>query len=577
MKSTIKTHCLAALITLFCGCCCGTAFAQGVDMIITNANVVTADPARPTATSIAIHKGLIISVGDDERMKKFMGKDTTVHDLKGHTVVPGFIESHAHLTGIGRMLTNLDLTQATSWDEIVALVEQAAKKAKPGEWIIGRGWHQSLWKKKPEPSFDGYPIHDQLSRISPNNPVFLTHRSGHMCFANQKAMVMAGVSRNTVSPEGGEIPRTREGDPIGVFRETAQSLIGRALSKSRASMSAADLKKEFEQHVLLAQKECLKYGITTFCDAGMPVDDVFRLKQMADQGQLNIRIWAMLRSSNQELAKSAPLLRSIKNYGGRLDVGGIKQMVDGALGAHGAWLLQPYADLPESTGLVVTPVETIRETARIAFESQLQLCVHAIGDRANREMLDLYEEYYSKAGDRKLRWRIEHAQHVHPDDIPRFGKLGIIPSMQSIHCTSDGPFVPSRLGDKRSQQGAYVWRSLLDTGAKIANGSDAPVEPVNPLLGYYSAVTRQMKNGKIFFGEQKMSRLQALRSYTLDAAYAIFAEKKRGSITVGKEADLVVLSKDLTKVEESEIQNIMVLKTMVGGEFVYEAEPSKQP
>lgn len=488
---------------------------QEATTILTSGNIITVDSERPKAESIAIRNNLILAVGSNEEIDAYRGKETKIIDLQGKTVVPGFIESHAHLTGIGRMLTNIDLTQATSWEEIVELVEAAVKKARPGEWIIGRGWHQSLWKTKPKPEFDGYPIHDQLSKISPNNPVYLTHRSGHMCFANEKAMNLAGVSRGTEAPEGGEIPRNREGDPIGVFRETAQGLISRALAKSREGMTKAELIREFENQVELAQRECLKYGVTTFCDAGMPSQDVLRLKNMIDKGKLDLRLWVMLRSSNAALKRDAPILRSISDYGqGRLHVGGIKQMVDGALGAHGAWLLEPYSDLPESTGLIVTPVETIRQTAQIAFENQLQLCVHAIGDRANREMLDLFEEYYQKAGDRKLRWRIEHAQHLHPDDIPRFGKLGIIASMQAIHCTSDGPFVPSRLGEERSSQGAYVWRSLLDSGAIIANGSDAPVEPVNPILGFYSTVSRQMKNGNVFFGEQRLTSMEALKSYT---------------------------------------------------------------
>lgn len=574
MRSPVtRTTCQAALLIFCCFQLAPFVTGQDVDFILRHGNIVTVDPSRPQAEALAIGDGKILAVGSDQEILRLKTDKTRVIDLEGKTVVPGFIESHAHLTGIGRMLTNLDLTQAESWEEIVELVEAAVKKSKPGEWIIGRGWHQSLWKKKPEPSFDGYPIHDQLSKVSPQNPVYLTHRSGHMCFANENAMRMAGVSRGTVAPKGGEIPRNRKGDPIGVFRETAQGLISRALAASREGMTAAEYSREFENYVELAQRECLKYGVTTFCDAGMSVNDVLRLRSMVDQDKLDLRIWAMLRSSNASLRIGIPLVSSIKNYGGgRLHVGGIKQMVDGALGAHGAWLLKPYSDLPESTGLVVTPVETIRGTAELAFKHNLQLCVHAIGDRANREMLDLFEEYYQKAGDRKLRWRIEHAQHIHPDDIPRFGKLGVIASMQGIHCTSDGPFVPSRLGEKRSANGAYVWKSLLESGALIANGSDAPVEPVNPILGYYSTVTRKMKNGKIFYGQQKLSRMEALRSYTQDAAAAIFAENERGSISPGKQADLVVLSQNILKVTDDELKKTRVLKTFVAGDLVYTAK-----
>lgn len=552
------------------------ANGQQVDWIIHNANVITVDESTPSAEAFAVSDGKILAVGSNAEMLRLKSEETQVLDANGKTIVPGFIESHAHLTGIGAMLTNLDLTKAESWEDIVKLVEGAAQKAKPGEWIIGRGWHQSLWKKKPQPSFDGYPIHDKLSKVSPNNPVYLTHRSGHMCFANEQAMRQAEVSRGTIAPEGGEIPRDKQGDPIGVFRETAQGLISRALSKSRAGMSVADLQQEFDKYVELAQRECLKFGVTTFVDAGMSVSDVLGLKRLVDQDKLDLRIWIMLRTSNAALKRGMPLVKPIKNYGGgRIHVGGIKQMLDGALGAHGAWLLEPYADLPESTGLVVTPVETIRKTAEIAYQNNLQLCVHAIGDRANREMLDLFEGFYKKAGDKKLRWRIEHSQHIDPTDIPRFGKLGVIASMQAIHCTSDGPFVPSRLGEDRSQHGAYVWRSLLETGAVIANGSDAPVEPIDPILGYYSTVTRKMKNGKVFFGEQKLNRLEALKTYTLDAAFAIFEENTRGSIIPGKQADFVILSQDLTQVAEEKIKNTRVLKTFVKGELVYEQKATE--
>lgn len=547
--------------------------AADADLILINGKVVTVDQSMPNAEAIAIKEGKILKVGTTKEILLEKAAGTKVIDLKGKLVVPGFIESHAHLTGIGRMLMNLDLTATKSWDEIVAIVKASADKAKPGEWIIGRGWHQSLWKNKPVPDFDGYPIHDKLSEVSPNNPVLLTHRSGHMSFANQRAMLEAGVSRGTSPPEGGEIPRNKEGDPIGVFRETAQGLISRALAKSREGMSAADLDKEFNSYVEAAQRECLKFGVTTFVDAGMPVKDALRMKALVDRDRLILRTWIMLRTSNAALERGIPSIKKIRGYGGkRLDVGGIKQMVDGALGAHGAWLLEPYEDLAESTGLVVTPVETIRGAAQLAFENDMQLCVHAIGDRANREMLDLFETFYKKAGDRKLRWRVEHVQHLHPDDIPRFGEMGVIASMQGVHCTSDGPFVPSRLGQKRSEEGAYVWKSLLNSGAVIANGSDAPVEPINPILGFYSTTTRQMKNGKVFYEKQKLSRLETLRSYTLDAAFAIFQEKNRGSISAGKLADLVVLSKDIITVPDDEIKSAKVTHTFVGGDLVYESK-----
>lgn len=549
----------------------GVLLGEEVDLVLVNGKVVTMDERLPVAEAIAVGRGKIVHVGTSASALALKEDSTKIIDLKGKLVVPGFIESHAHLTGIGKMLSSLDLTTAKSWDEIVGMVEEAASNSKKGEWILGRGWHQSLWEKLPVPNFDGYPIHDRLSEVSPDNPVLLIHRSGHMCFANANAMIAAGVSRSTIPPKGGEIPRNEKGEALGVFRETAQGLVSGALAKSRERLTLADLNREFNQYVSLAQRECLQYGITTFCDAGMSPIDVRRLKLLVDRGQMDMRMWIMLRGSNVGLKRDISTLKSIRNYGGhRLHVGGIKQMVDGALGAHGAWLLKPYQDLPASTGLVVTPLETIRQTAQIAFDQNLQLCVHAIGDRANREMLDLFEEFYSKSGDRDLRWRIEHSQHIDPDDIGRFGKLGVIASMQGIHCTSDGPFVRSRLGETRSEEGAYVWQSLLSSDAVIANGSDAPVEPVNPLLGFHASVTRRMNNGKVFFGQQKMSRMQALRSYTLDAAFALFQESNRGSISAGKYADLVVLSEDIMTIAEDRIAKAVVTHTFVEGELVHQ-------
>lgn len=549
--------------------------AQEADLVFVSGVIYTMDEEQPKVEAMAISKDRIVAVGTNAEMKEWIGDETKVIDLESKTIVPGFIESHGHLLGLGSLLMELNLTEATSWGEIVRLVEDAASRAEPGEWIIGRGWHQSLWDEKPVPDYDGYPTHQALSAVSPNNPVLLVHRSGHMSLANDKAMAEAGVSHSTKDPSGGEILRNETGNPIGVFRETAQGLIRQAHGKSRENMEVGELKLEFDRQVTLAEQECLKKGITTFVDAGSGASTVQRIAQRIENGQLDLRLWFMLRTSNAALRRDIPELKKYQGYGNHhLTVGGIKQMVDGALGAHGAWLLEPYTDLEESTGLVVTPVETIRETAEIALEHELQLCVHAIGDRANREMLDLFESFVARSkeedAERELRWRIEHAQHIHPDDIPRFAELGVIASMQAIHCTSDGPFVPERLGPLRSSNGAYVWQSLLESGAVVANGTDAPVEPIDPIACFYASVTRMMRNGSPFFPQQAMTREQALRSYTLDAAYAIFEEDLKGSLRPGKLADLVVLSQDIMKVDEDEIGQTEVEMTVIGGQIVFE-------
>jgi predicted amidohydrolase YtcJ len=322
----------------------------------------------------------------------------------------------------------------------------------------------------------------------------------------------------------------------------------------------------------LACEESLAHGITSFQDAGIGIRQIEVLAGMARAGELPVRVWLTLSGNNEDLAASLPGYEMYRVGDGYLTVGGIKVFADGALGSHGAWLLEPYSDLPDSTGHNVTAVEELRESARLAAEHGLQLCTHAIGDRANREILDIYEEIISSRADgSELRWRVEHAQHIDPGDLPRFAELGVIAAMQPIHCTSDGPWVPVRLGEQRSREGAYVWRSLLDSGAVIAAGTDAPVEPIDPIASYHAAVTRQLPDGSLFYPEQAMTREEALRSYTIDAAYAAFEEDIKGSLEVGKLADITVLSKDILEVPAEEILDAKVLYTIVGGEVRFRA------
>jgi predicted amidohydrolase YtcJ len=501
-------------------------------------------------------------VGSDKEVAKLIGPATEVVDLEGQLAVPGLIEGHGHFLGVGLARMQLDLNHVKNWQEVVDLVAAAVSEAAPGEWIEGRGWHQEKWDTVPEGAVEGFPTHHSLSAVSPDNPVVLRHASGHAVFANAKAMQLGGVTVSAQPPPGGEILRDEAGEPIGVFRETAADLVSRTAPATEAEM---------RRMVELASEECLRKGITSFQDAGSPLEAVKLFETMATEGALPLRLWVMIRDSNERLRAALPGIK-VKGLGeNHLTVGGIKHSIDGALGSRGAWLLEPYTDLPESTGLNTTPVATIEESAALALEHGLQLCVHAIGDRANRETLDLFERSYQSRPGEDLRWRVEHAQHLNLAEIPRFAKLGIIASMQAVHCTSDGPWVPQRLGDQRSEEGAYVWRKLLDSGAVVTNGTDAPVEDVDPLPSYVAAVTRRMNNGEVFYGGQVMSREEALRSYTLAPAYAAFEEDLKGSLEVGKLADVTVLSEDILTVPEETLRQAKVVATIVGGKVLYRA------
>jgi predicted amidohydrolase YtcJ len=538
------------------------------DLVLMNGKIVTVDDRAPAASWIAVRGDRIAALGAEPKgYTRYVGDGTEIVDLGGALAVPGLIESHGHFTGLGSSKMILDLTKARSWDEIVALVAEAAAAAKPGDWILGRGWHQDKWDRVPEPNVNGLPLHDALSRATPNNPVLLTHASGHSTLANAKAMELSKITATTTNPEGGEIIRDAKGRAIGAFLETAQSLVryqaGHATTPEEAR---ASLRKQIE----LAAQECLAHGVTTFHDAGASFGTIDLYKTMAEEGTLPVRLYVMLSPGNKALAERGAAYRMIGAVDNHLTVRTIKRFIDGALGARGAWLLEPYADLPSSTGLNTESIEDLKETARFAIENGFQLATHAIGDRGNRETLNIYEEAFKAHPDKTdLRWRIEHAQHLALDDIPRFGKLGVIPAMQAIHCTSDAPWVYKRLGEKRAEEGAYVWRKLMTAGAIIPNGTDVPVEPIDPMPCFYAAVTRKLKDGTTFFADQRMTREEALRSYTLNGAYAGFEEGLKGSLTPGKLADITVLSRDILTCPEDDIPGTEVLYTIIGGKIVY--------
>ncbi|MEJ2627168.1 MAG: amidohydrolase, partial [bacterium] len=529
------------------------------------------DEDVPEAEALAVKGVRILAVGSDEEISKYINTKTKVIDLMGKLAIPGFIDGHGHFISLGKTKMELDLRKADNWDEIVTLVEKAVEDSEPGTWIVGRGWHQEKWNKNPQPQMEGLPYHYQLSKVSPDNPVLLTHASGHSCIANLKAMKMAGITNTTPDPQGGEIIKDKQGEVIGVFRETAQELITTQLSQSRKKLSAEQLYQEKVKAIELAEKECLSQGITSFQDASSSFQTIDLFKDMVQNKRLKIRLWVMINENNDSLKKKIADYKLLGFGDNHLTVRAIKRFMDGALGSHGAWFLHPYNDLPGSCGLNTTSLSDIRETAKIALENDFQLCTHAIGDRANREVLNIYEETFEKYPEKRdLRWRIEHAQHLHPDDIPRFGELGVIAAMQAIHCTSDGPYVIKRLGEQRAKQGSYVWKDILQTGGIVTNGTDCPVEDVDPLTNFYAAVTRKLKDGSEFYPEHKLSREQALRCYTMNCAYSAFEGDSKGSLTPGKLADITVLSRDIMTIPEKEILNTEIVYTIIGGEVVYE-------
>jgi len=547
------------------------AFTQPADLILSNGKIVTMNAAAPTAEAIAMRGGKIIAVGSDADIRKQAGQSTRRIDLHGMLAIPGFIEGHGHFTGVGEFRMGLDLREARTWDDIVAQVGRAAKQAKPGEWIIGRGWHQSKWTRAPEPNVEGFPLHASLDQVSPNNPVLLTHASGHAAFVNGKAMEAAGITGKTPDPPGGEILKDPKGGPTGLLRERAQGLASRAHGEWEARLTPAARQAEKRKAIETAMNESISKGITTFEDAGSPFDTIDTLRSMAEKHELKLRIWMMLRVPTEQMAANMDRYRVIGVGGDYFTVRAVKRAIDGALGSRGAWLLDPYTDKPDSAGMNNDDPADVRKVAELAIQHGYQMCVHAIGDRANRETLNIYEEIFKEHPDRKnLRWRIEHAQHIGAADIPRFGQLGVIAAMQGVHCTSDAPYVLLRLGPRRAEEGAYVWQKLMKSGAVVGNGTDAPVEDVSPLASFYASVSRKLKDGTVFYPDQRMSREEALKSYTWNNAYAAFEEQLKGSLEVGKLADITVLSRDIMTIPEDEIPATDVVYTIVGGKVAFE-------
>lgn len=536
------------------------------DMVILGGNIYTGISAESTAEAVVVVDDKIYFVGDSSDALKHVGERTQTIRLSSYSMYPGFIESHAHFMGIGQGKLNLDLSSVQSYDELIQMAAQAAANLKPGEWILGRGWHQSKWTGDTRDWVRGFPVHDALSKATPNNPVYFTHASGHAGLANAMAMKVSGVDAGTKDPEGGEIIRNKLSHPTGIFNETSQSLIRRNIPATTPEMQ----QRAFD----LAQQNCLENGITGFHDAGVGQETIDFYEKMVSEDKLTLRLWVMLSGGDSLLLNSWFKRGPKMDTRGYLSIGAIKLYADGALGSRGAWLLEDYSDSDGHTGHATMPIGWIERISREGLQHGFQVCTHAIGDRANREVLNCYEKAFAAMPEKakNARFRIEHAQHIALEDQKRFAEMKVIAAMQAIHMSSDRPWAIDRLGQQRIEEGAYVWRNLLDAGVKVINGSDAPVEDINPIAGFYASVTRKTLKGEPKDGyeaNQKMNRFEALRSFTLDAAYGSFGEERQGSIEVGKFADFTVLSQDIMKIPENEILTTKVAMTIVGGKIVY--------
>jgi len=560
------------------GCAAATVPA---DLVLEHGKVVTMDSTTPTGQAIAIAGDSIVAVGSDSAIQRYVGPNTKVIDLKGHLAIPGFNESHGHFTSLGQSLTELDFMGVPSWQQIVGMVANAARTAKPGAWIQGRGWHQEKWNRSPGRVVEGFQTNDLLNQAAPNNPVILGHASGHALILNDVALKLAGIGPNTPNPPGGEIIKDARGRPTGILVDDAEALAEKALAKSRASRSPEEAHADFVHEIHLATENALANGVTTFQDMGESFATIDAIKRMVDEGDMPLRLYILV-SQGEARPDDIDSLTSHRmiDYGnGHLTVRAIGEITsDGALGSRSAWMLKPYDDDPTNTGINVTKMSRIKEIAEIGIAHDFQISVHAIGDRANRETLDVYQQVFGEHHVKSdtLRWRIEHAQHLNPSDIPRFGQMGVVASMQGIHACSDAPYVLPRLGYQRAKEGAYVWQSLWKTGAIVTNGTDVPVEEISPIASFHCSVTRDMVGtDSAFFPEQKLTREQALQTYTVNGAYVEFHDKQTGSLTPGKWADIAVLSRDIMTVPADSILGTGVLYTIVGGKVAYSADAAK--
>jgi len=535
------------------------------DLVLKNGNVYTANDRAPRAEAIAIKADRIVYVGSNAGAQKFVGSSTKVVDLKGNTVFPGFADAHQHLSGVGFREMTLNLEDSSSLDDLLAKLKARVAQAKPGEWITGRGWIETHWNPAT------FPTRWDLDKVSPNNPVILGRADGHGAVANSAAFKLAAIDKNTPNPFGGEISKDKQtGEPNGMLLDAAQGLVRRRVPPTS--------REDEERAVVLGVKRDIALGWTQVQDAGGSYEDVEIFKKLYASGAIKMRIYKAVYgpgASANRLIAEGPIIGDFQN---RLTVRTIKVVSDGALGSRGAALLAPYSDAPDTSGFLTVKAEDLRPMLIEALRKGIQVETHAIGDKANRFILDEYETALKAVplADRKVadpRWRVEHAQIVNPSDIPRFAKLGIIPSMQPSHAIGDLFFAPKRLGMDRLK-GAYAWESFIKSGVVVPGGSDAPVERGEPMIEFYAAVARKDQKGFSAEGwhpEEAVTRAQALKMFTVWPAYAAFEEKLRGTIETGKLADLTILSADIMTIRELEILQTKCVMTVLNGEIVFEA------
>ncbi|HEY0003464.1 MAG TPA: amidohydrolase [Pyrinomonadaceae bacterium] len=564
----MKLIALALVLFLCCGLVVPVAPAaqnETADLVLRNGNVYTVNERQPRAEAIAVRGERIIFVGSNEAVKKYMGRRTRVIDLRGQTVLPGLTDAHCHILGIGQREVNLNLEGTTSLEDFLAKVKARVDQTEAGQWVTGRGWIETFWK----PAV--FPTRQELDRIAPRNPLFLTRADGHGAVANSAALKIAGIDKNTQNPFGGEILKDRQThEPTGMLLDSAKELVTRHIP--------APTRQELERAFLLGVRREMELGWCEIQNAGSSYAEVEGMQKLDAEGKVRLRIYNAVYgpgASAERLLRDGPVLATAGN---RLTVRTIKVVFDGALGSRGAALLEPYADA-DSSGFLTQKEADLLPMFEEALRRGIQVETHAIGDRANRIILNLYEQAFKAVppAERKIReprWRVEHAQIINPVDIPRFARLGVIPSMQPSHAIGDLFFAPSRLGQQRLA-GAYAWQSLIKSGSIIAGGSDAPVERGEPMIEFYAAVARKSirgEQGEGWHPEQAVSRAEALKMFTLWAAFAAFEERDKGSLEVGKLADLTVLSADIMQIPEPEILKTRCVMTVIGGEVVFDAK-----
>lgn len=563
---------LLLLLLLLFGSCTTVQKTEPLGTLYHNGTIYTMDSQSNIYTSMLIRDGNIVALGNESLVDSLSAENHEKIDLEGDFVFPGLIEGHGHFSSLGEVVCGLDLSGLSGWNEVLEKTKKYTQSLADTGWVIGKGWHPNDWSNLPEQTIEGYPVNKSLSNLFPDRPVVLQHSSYHALIANEKAMEIAGIDESTLDPEGGRILRDNQGVATGILEENAMGRVMGAYRAWKNKQTPEEQSELLNQYLDSASQRCLSYGITTFVDAGISVADFHHYRKYQKSSGLDLRIWAM--ASGQSLLSGG--------FGGQLPyvstdqrffIRAVKAFVDGALGSNGAWMKESYVDQPSWKGQNVTDLEVLKTIGQQCIEQGLQYCVHAIGDRGNHEVLNIYEQLFNENDQdgKALRWRIEHAQIVRPKEIQRFYNLGVIPSMQGIHCPSDAIMVVPKIGEDLARKGAYAWRSFLTSGSVIANGTDAPVESVNPFENLYASVTRTKKPGDVaFFPAQVMNREEAIRSLTIWNAYACQLDDQTGSLEVGKWADFIRLDTDLMKCEADEILHAKVNQTYVAGEKVYD-------